>query len=297
MNKKAAAMLFALLAAALYALNAPLSKLLLKSISPTMLAGLLYLGAGVGMAAVMLGKKIGRVKEDLPLLSKSDLPFTVAMVVLDIAAPIFLMYGISLTTAANASLLNNLEIVATSVIALTVFKEKISSKLWLGIGLVTLSGVILSFEGETAFTFNKGSLLVLCACVCWGVENNCTRSISDKNPEQIVLVKGMFSGLGSVVTALAIGECLPPLNFVLPALLLGFVAYGLSIKFYITAQNTLGAARTGAFYSVAPFIGVGFSFLLVGESPSCRFYIAFGIMALSAVVMAWETLSGEKDKK
>ncbi len=293
MTRKRTAVFLALIAAALYAVSVPFSKLLMAWVPPTMLAGLLYVGAGVGMGCMMLGKKaMGRPGPN-NLLSKADIPYTVAMVVLDIAAPIFLMYGISQTNAANVSLLNNFEIVATSLIALVIFKEKISLKLWIAIILVVISGVILGFEGTEGFVLNKGSLFVLAACLCWGIENNCTRSISDKSSEQIVVVKGLGSGAGGVIVALILGEAFPPVVYLVLTMLLGYVAYGLSINFYIMAQKHLGAAKTSAFYSVAPFLGVGFSFLVLGEQPGVQFYIALAVMILSTVIMVKDTMGKE----
>ncbi len=294
MSRNKTAVLFAILAAALYAVNVPLSKLLLAEVSPMMLAGFLYLGAGVGIG-ILLGirKKQNKLEEE-PWLEKHDMPYTVAMVLLDIAAPIFLMFGIKYTNSANVSLLNNFEIVATAVIALLIFKEKVSKKMWGAITLIVISSILLGFEGTGAFTFNRGSVLVLCACICWGAENNCTRSISDKSSGQIVLIKGIFSGAGSIVVAFLTGERLPQLPYLILVMLLGFVAYGLSICFYITAQKELGAAKTSAFYSVAPFLGVGFSFLIVGEKLGAQFYVALAIMLISTRMMIKETLGGEK---
>ncbi len=293
MNNKRMAVLFALLAAALYAINVPFSKLLMEQVQPAMLAGLLYIGAGAGIGGMMLIKRTRGRSVPGDLLGRADLPYTIAMVVLDIAAPIFLMYGISQTNAANVSLLNNFEIVATSVIALAVFKEKISGKLWTAIVLVVISGIILGFEGTEGFVLNKGSLFVLAACICWGVENNCTRSISDKSSEQIVVVKGLGSGAGGVIVARILGESFPPVGYLLLTMLLGFVAYGLSINFYILAQKDLGAAKTSAFYSVAPFLGVGFSFLFLGEKPGVQFYLALAVMILSTVIMVKDTMGKE----
>ncbi len=290
MKKNKAAVFFALLAAALYAINIPMSKLLIDGITPAMLAGLLYFGAGVGMALTIGLKKLCVPDYTDAWLDKKDARYTVAMVVLDIAAPILLMYGIANTSSANASLLNNFEIVATSIIALAVFGERISKWMWSAVGLVTLASIILGFEEESAFVFNKGSVLVLCACVCWGIENNCTKNLSHKSSEQIVMVKGIFSGIGSMAVALLTGEGFPGATALLLAMLLGFVSYGLSINFYIMAQKSLGAAKTSAFYAVAPFFGVGFSFLIVGERPLLQFYIALAIMAVATVMMIWDTL-------
>ncbi len=141
---------------------------------------------------------------------------------------------------------------------------------------------------------NIGSLFVIGACICWGIENNCTRSISDKSSEEIVLIKGIFSGLGSILVALVIGESFPQPVYILASMLLGFVAYGLSINFYISAQKELGAAKTSAFYSVAPFLGVGFSFIILGERPDIRFFAAFAIMIISTIIMIRDTLGDEK---
>ena len=271
---------FALLAAVLYAINSPVSKLLLEKIPSAMMAAFLYLGAGLGLFIMgLIQKATGQKEKELPLTRK-ELPYTLGMVVLDIAAPICLMIGLLHTTAANASLLNNFEIVATSIIALAVFKEAISKRLWLAISLVTLSSFILSFEDMSSFSFSYGSVFVLLACVCWGLENNCTRMLSSKNPLEIVVIKGFGSGLGSLIIALVIGEKVPNLLYILCALLLGFVAYGLSIYFYIYAQRDLGAAKTSTYYAVAPFVGAGLSLLIFWELPSLSYIIALIIMII-----------------
>lgn len=272
------AILFAILAAALYALNSPLSKLLLQSVPPTMMAGFLYVGAGIGMAAMGAIRKQTGSKENP--LTKKDLPYTLGMIGLDIAAPIFLMIGLSRTTAANVSLLNNFEIVATSLIAMMIFREHIGKLLWIAIGLVTLASILLSVEDASSFQFSFGSLFVLLACVCWGMENNCTRKLSHSDPLEIVVVKGLCSGIGSILIGLAVGESFPVITDILKILLLGFVAYGLSIYFYVYAQRDLGAAKTSAYYAVAPFIGVLLSLIIFREIPSILFFVALAIMII-----------------
>ena len=278
---------FALLAAALYAVGIPLSKMLMAVVSPTMLAAFLYLGAGIGIFILNLFKKD---KSSEPL-TKKELPYTVAMVVLDIAAPILLMFGIRESSSANVSLINNFEIVATSLIALLLFREIISKRLWLSIFLITVASVILSFEGKGAFEFNRGSLFVLGACLCWGLENNCTRALSNKSSYQIVTVKGVFSGLGSLAVAIIAGEGFPSFIWMFSALVVGFFAYGLSILFYVTAQRDLGAAKTSAYYSVSPFLGVAFGIIILGERPAIQFYIGLLIMIISTILMAKDTIS------
>ena len=291
MNKKILATLFAILAAALYAINIPFSKLLMDNVDSTMMAGLLYLGAGVGMfiytrIGAVFGTKI--VKEPL---TKAELPYTIAMVILDIAAPILLMHGLKITTSANATLLNNFEIVATSLIALVVFKETVSKKLWGAIALVTLASVILTFEGAGSFSFNIGSLMVLGAATCWGFENNCTRMLSHKSSEQIVIIKGIFSGLGALIAAVLVGEQIPQWIYIVAVMILGFVSYGLSINFYIMAQAELGAAKTSAYYSIAPFLGVAFSLLMLGERPAIQFYIALTVLIIGTILIVTDTLN------
>lgn len=273
---------WALLAAALYAISTPVSKLLLQDVAPTMMAGLLYLGAGIGMFGLGMVRRRVKALPHENHLTRRDLPYTVGMVLLDIAAPICLMVGLTRTTSANASLLNNFEIVATALIALMVFREKISRRLWLAIGLITLSSMILSFEDAASLDFSFGSLFVLAACVCWGFENNCTRMMSASDPLEIVVIKGFGSGLGSLVLALAVREPLPPLRVLPVVLVLGFVAYGLSIFFYVYAQRRLGAAKTSAYYAVAPFIGVLLSRLILQEAFTQVFLIALAIMMAGA---------------
>lgn len=284
--KQGKSIFFAVLAAALYAVSSPLSKLLLEKLTPTMLAALLYLGAGTGLVIVgAIQKKTSAVQKEKPL-TKKELPYTVGMIVLDILAPISLMAGLTMTTAANASLLNNFEIVATSIIALCVFKEKISKRLWIGILLVTIASVLLSIEDLSSFSFSVGSIFVLLACVFWGLENNCTKKLSSKNPLEVVVIKGFGSGIGSFMIAVIIKEFSFDFWYVIFALLLGFVAYGLSIFFYIYAQRYLGAAKTSAYYAISPFIGTALSLVIFREIPSVLFLIALAVMIAGTCVVS-----------
>ena len=286
MQKKATSpILFAILAAICYGVSAPVSKMLLEKIPPTQMAALLYLGAGVGMFIVNLFGQKSRMEAKI---TKREWPYVLGMIILDIAAPILLMLGLSMTTPANASLLNNFEIVATSVIALTIFKEAIGKRMWMAIFLITLSSIILSFEDISSFSFSAGSLLVLGACLCWGLENNCTRMLSLKNPLQIVIIKGFGSGLGALMIAFITNEIAFFPLYILYALLLGFFAYGLSIFFYIKAQRALGAARTSAYYAVAPFVGAALSFIMFKQPLTVSFVVALIIMLVGAYLAAFE---------
>ncbi len=277
-RKQKISILWAILAAVLYAGSAPVSKLLLQHIPPTIMASLLYLGAGIGMSMLRFFRlKFSRTYKEQKL-SKKETPYTLGMIILDIAAPILLMIGLTKTTSANASLLNNFEIVSTSLIALLFFHETIHKKLWIAIGLITLSSMLLSFVDSSSFSFSAGSLSVILACLCWGLENNCTRMLSSKDPMQIVVIKGFGSGFGSFVIALLIGEQLVNVKYMLLALIIGFLSYGLSIFFYVYAQRELGAVITSTYYACAPFIGVILSCIFLKETPSITFTIAFLFM-------------------
>lgn len=280
------------MAAVFYAINTPLSKLLLDNVPATFMAAFLYLGAGAGVGIMYL---FHWHKEDkAERLTKKDLPYTIGMIVLDILAPIFLMLGIKYGTAANASLLGNFEIVATTLIACLAFRESVSKRLWAAIGMITLSSILLSFEGTGSFRFSYGSVLVLLATACWGLENNCTRSISDKSTYEIVVLKGIFSGGGAFVIALISGEKIPEMRYILPAMLLGFVAYGMSIFLYIRAQRDLGAAKTSAYYAVAPFVGAFLSFVILGEKLTGIYFAALIIMIAGTVFVVKDTVSAKE---
>lgn len=291
MNKKSQnkAILLAILAAALYAISTPVSKMMLQVVPPTMIAAFLYLGAGIGVGTMMLVRFERKRPSTEERLHRRDIPYTVAMVALDIAAPILMMFGLKTCSAANTSLLNNFEIVATAIIALLFFGEAVGRRLWTAIAFVTAASILLSLDdgsiGE-ALSFSKGSLLVLGATICWGLENNCTRQIADRDPMEIVTIKGFGSGLGALAIAFAVGESLPAWHHLAIILLLGYVAYGLSIYCYTYAQRTIGAAKTSTYYALAPFIGALLSILMLGEPVTPVFIIASIIMAAGCWIAA-----------
>ncbi|SHG28896.1 Permease of the drug/metabolite transporter (DMT) superfamily [Fibrobacter sp. UWCM] len=288
MDKNVIAIVYAIAAAAFYALNVPCSKMLLAHISPVFMAGLLYIGAGLGIGILYLFHIKHEPQSER--LCKKDFPYTLGMVLLDIAAPILLMFGVKYGTSSNASLLGNFEIVATTLVALFIFREKVSKRLWIAILFITLSSFILSFENADGFNFSIGSIFVLGATICWGLENNCTRKISDKSTYQIVTIKGLCSGIGSIVVSLTTGEMNFATKYIPLALLIGFVAYGLSIFTYIRAQKYLGAAKTSAFYAFAPFIGVLFSVVLLNEKITLQYIVAFLVMIAGTIFVVCDTL-------
>lgn len=288
---KVKSIILALAAAAFYAINVPFSKILLENVEAKTMAALLYLGAGVGVGIMSIFAKSDTDER----LGRKDMPYVIGMVVLDIAAPIFLMLGISYGSSSNASLLGNFEIVATTLIALLLFNEKVSRKLWMAISLITISSIILSFEGLESLSFSYGSLFVILATTCWGLENNCTRSISDKSTYQIVVLKGIFSGLGALVIAILTKEPMPEAKYIALALLLGFVAYGLSIFMYVRAQNMLGAAKTSAYYAIAPFIGSFLSFVFLKEKLTYLYLAALVVMIAGTLFIVSDTLEQSED--
>lgn len=279
MNKNKA-IRYAIYAALLYAVSTPFSKVLLEKIPPAFMAGLLYLGAATGMVVIAFFSR--RKNKKSSSFTGKELPYLIMMVLLDIAAPILLMTALKNSSAESVSLLNNFEIVATALIALLFFKEKISPRLWIAITLITAASILLSLSDITSFSVSVYSLLTLLACCCWGLENNCTRKLSNRDPARIVIIKGFGSGTGSLIVALISGERLNITPYILWALLLGFVAYGLSIYTYVYAQRFIGAAKTSAFYALAPFIGALISLILFPKVPALLFIISFIIMALGS---------------
>ena len=282
----------AITAAMLFGLNAPFSKLLLKQVAPELMAALLYIGTGLGMSVLFLATARNEQQIREKNLDWADMPWLAGMIVLDIAAPILLMLGLSSVSAEATSLLVNFEIVATTLVALIIFKEKVSWRLWLAIVLVVLASLLLSVQGNlSSLKLSTGALLILGATLCWGFENNITRRLSGKNPIQIVVVKGFGSGFGALLVAFISRQTQGTGLGIVLAMLLGFVAYGLSIYFYIRAQRELGAAKTSAFYSTAPFFGVLISLILFRDLPSVQFWVALGIMVIATGLTAKDALT------
>lgn len=289
--KNNAPVVYAILAALLFGINAPFSKLLLNQIDPLFLAALLYLGAGVGMTAMTVLSKKRRMASQEAQLTKKEMPAVVMMVLLDIAAPIFLLLGISLTNSSTAALLGNFEIAATSVIAMIFFKEAIGRRMWMAIGFISVASILLTVSDLSAISLSIGAVFVMLSCVCWGLENNCTRNLSIKDPVQVVIIKGFGSGLGALLIAFVWGDLSGTLLYIILAMILGFVAYGLSIFFYVKAQRGLGAARTSAYYAAAPFMGVLISWLVLKEPITASFLMALAIM----IVGTWLALSEDHE--
>ncbi|GLC29271.1 DMT family transporter [Clostridium omnivorum] len=291
MNKaKAYSMIQALLAAALFGASAPLSKILLGHIEPIPLAAFLYLGSGVGMILYRLAIKIIKKNKDneAPLIKK-DYPWLLGAVIFGgVIAPIILMYSLKITPASTAALLLNFESIATTIIAAGVFKEAIGKRSLMAILFITAASIILSWDFSNQWGLSIGTLGILAACICWGIDNNFTRNISSKNPFTIVTIKGFGAGFFSLILTLITGSMFPSIETVVKAMLLGCFSYGFSIVLFVLAMRNLGSARTSALFGTSPFIGVILAFILLREIPTVMFLVSLPIMIFGTVLLLKE---------
>ena len=268
---------FALLAAALFGASTPLAKWLTGSLSPWLLAGLLYLGSGLGLAVIRLIRDRGWRAGGLP---RAEWPWlAVAIATGGILGPLALMFGLTYTSGSTASLLLNLEAVLTAVIAWVAFRENADRRIVLGMIAIAAGGLVLSWSGESGATTDwLGPLAIVVACLCWAIDNNLTRHVSAADALFIAGVKGSVAGVVNTGLALALGAVLPSVSVVVAAMTIGLLGYGVSLVLFVLALRGLGAARTGAYFSTAPFIGAALSLIMLGESASVTFWIAAALM-------------------
>jgi drug/metabolite transporter (DMT)-like permease len=268
----------ALAAACLFGASAPLSKLLLAEVQPVLMAGLLYLGSGVGLGAWLILRRHDRHEARL---GRNDWPWLAAAVVAGgVVGPVLLMIGLAITSASSASLLLNLEGVFTALLAWFVFRENFDRRILLGMAAIVAGGVLLSWSGRPALGVPWGSLAIAGACLCWAIDNNLTRKVSAADPMQIAAIKGLAAGAVNVTLAFSLGAALPPARAVFAAGLLGIFSYGVSLVLFVVALRHVGAARTGAYFSTAPFVGAALSLAVLREELSGLFWVAAVLMAL-----------------
>lgn len=274
-----AGIVFALLSAVLFGASTPFAKWLLGLVDPWAMAGLLYLGAGFGLAAMQLARRmLGLVVAEAPL-RRSDLPWLGAVVIFGGGVgPLLLMLGLARTDAATASLLLNLEGLATLGIAWVIFRENVDRRLLLGAFAILIGAALLSWQGQAAF--DRGALLISGACLAWGIDNNLTRKLSSADPVQIAMLKGLVAGTVNLALALAQGAALPAAGVVLAAGTVGFLGYGVSLVLFVLGLRHLGAARTGAYFSLAPFIGAVMALILLDAPLSARILLSAAMMAI-----------------
>ncbi len=271
--------LLALSSAALFGASTPLAKIMLGDADPWLMAGLLYLGAGLGLAAIHLSRGILRLPAVEAPLRRTDLPWLGAVIAAGgILGPLFLMFGLSRTDAAGASLLLNLEGLATMAIAWLVFRENVDRRLLFGAFAILSGAALLSWQGRASLDW--GSVLIVLACVSWGIDNNLTRKLSSADPVQIAMLKGLVAGTVNLTLALAHGAPLPGIAIVAAAGLVGFLGYGVSLALFVLGLRYLGSARTGAYFSLAPFIGAVLSVTLLGEPLTAGLAAAGGLMGI-----------------
>lgn len=274
--------IFALLASLLFGASTPLAKVLLEKVQPVLLAGLFYLGSGVGLFIwQMVSRMFKKTAQSEAALQKSDLPWlTGAIFAGGLCGPVLLMIGLSTSAASSTSLLLNLEGVFTAMLAWFVFKENYDRRILFGMLAIAAGGVTLTFGGGTGLTFTIGSLFVVGACFAWGADNNLTRKVSHADPLQVAMLKGLTAGTVNVLLCLLWGLRLPNLQTIAMAAFLGFWSYGVSLALFVLALRHIGAARTGAYFSLAPFVGAALSICLLGEKVTTNFGIAAVLMGL-----------------
>jgi drug/metabolite transporter (DMT)-like permease len=273
--------IYALLAAALFGASTPFAKALVGQVAPVALAGVLYLGSGIGLLACFIVRALVRQNDnDKPVaLTAADVPWLLGAIVTGgIAGPVLLMVGLTLTTASSASLLLNMEGVLTSMLAWFVFKENFDRRIFTGMLLIVLAGALLSWEQVPSVGVPWGALAIVGACLCWAVDNNLTRKVSASDALQIAGIKGLAAGSVNLAITLGLGFQLPGPGTVLGAAAVGFCGYGLSLVLFVLALRQLGTARTGAYFSAAPFVGALISLVMLREAPGPLFWAAAMLM-------------------
>ena len=272
---------YAVFAAALFGASTPFAKFLLGATEPVLLAALLYLGSGIGLSVLLLVKRKFGAETKEANLKKQDLPWLAAAIAAGgIAAPILLLFGLQMTAASTASLLLNLEGVLTATLAWFVFKENFDRRIALGMLIITVGGVILSWAGKPEIGLPWGSMLIAGACLMWAIDNNLTRKVSAVNPLQIAALKGIIAGTANLIIALLIGAKMPDKSAVAIAAVVGFFGYGISLSCFVLGLRHIGTARTGAYFSLAPFVGAIISIIFLGDSIGLAFAAAAVLMSL-----------------
>ena len=273
-----APVLAALAAAVLFGTSTPLAKALLGAAPPVLLAGLLYAGSGLGLSLARLVRDRGFKAAHL---SGAAWPWLLGAIGAGgVLGPVLLMYGLERASAADASLLLNLEAVLTALLAWVVFHENVDRRIMLGMALIVAGGVVLAWRADHAGTTSLiGASSVAGACACWAVDNNLTRKVSASDPVFIAATKGLVAGVTNVALALVLGARMPPPVLIAAAMGVGFVGYGVSLVLFVVALRGLGSARAGAYFSAAPFVGSAIAIAVFGEPASWPFWLAAALMA------------------
>lgn len=275
------------LAAALFGATAPLCKLLLGDAAPLPLAALLYLGSGVGLAAWMaLRRLIGGSRPRGLGLRRTDWPVLGGAVVAGgVLAPVLFLVGLSHTAASTASLLLNLEMVFTALLAWMLFREGFEGRVAWGLAVVLAGCLLLGWPEGGLQAWGAGALPIAGACLCWGLDNNLTQRLADRDPVQIAAVKGLVGGTANALLGFVLGQSFPPAAAFSAALLVGLCGYGLSLVLFVVSLGRIGTARTVGVFSAAPFVGTCLSLLILGEAPSLSLFLAAMILVVGLIIV------------
>ena len=284
--------LFALLAAACFGASTPFAKLLVGNMPPVLLAGLLYLGSGLGLTTIRMVRDRGWQASGL---QRAEWPWLLGAIVFGgVLGPVALMFGLMTTSGASASLLLNLEAVLTACIAWLVFKENADKRIVLGMGAIVAGGLVLSWPSDRVGSADwLGPALVSLACLCWAIDNNLTRKVSASDALFVAGSKGITAGLVNTLLAVAMGAALPSAVTTLATMTVGLLGYGFSLVLFVLALRGLGAARTGAYFSTAPFMGALIAVLVFGESAGPAFWVAAALMGFGVYLHLTETHAHE----
>jgi len=274
----------ALGSAVLFGMSTPLAKMLVGTVPPLMLAGLLYAGSGLGLLLVLLGRRLGASRGSTLGLPRGGEWLWLAGAILfgGVAGPVALTYGLVTSTASTASLLLNLEAVFTALLAWFLFRENFDRRIALGMFSIVAGGVLIVWTPGERGAFSFGLILVAVACLCWAIDNNLTRKVSASDATVIAGVKGLVAGAVNLGLALFIGQTLPPLDVTGLAMAVGFLGYGVSLVLYVLALRDLGTARASAYFSVAPFFGAALAVVLQGDAVTIQL-IAAGVLMATGV--------------
>ena len=271
----------ALTSAALFGASTPFAKLLVGQVDPWLLAALLYLGSGIGLTLVLLARRALAIAPAEAALGLADAPWLAAIVLCGgIVGPVLLMIGLVRVPAGAAALMLNLEAIFTLAIAWTIFRENVDRRIALGAFAIVAGAVVLSWSPSAPLRFSPGAAAIAAACLAWGIDNNLTRKLSGADPLQIAAIKGLGAGIVNLVIALSFGAAWPSADAVAAAGLVGLLGYGVSLALFLLALRHLGTARTGAYFSSAPFIGAALAVALLGDPVTLPFVIAAVLMAV-----------------
>jgi drug/metabolite transporter (DMT)-like permease len=280
--------LYALIAAGLFGISPTLTKMVIGDWSPILIAGILYLGSGIGLLVIIKYQKIDAKSEFQKLSNIHRWKLLGAIISGGILAPICLSYGIQLASAFEVSLLLNLESVTTTLIAALVFKEYIGRRVWIGKALIIAGALALSVHPGGRFLFSQASLLVVAACIFWGIDNNLTRDVDALSPSLLACTKGLTAGAFNTALAISLGATLLTPKLLLATLTIGAFCYGLSLVLFILALRLVGSSRTSTYFASGPFFGALFAVVVLGDVPTWISWWAMGLMGLGVILLLRE---------